>query len=228
MGGRKQEVAQGEENDAIVITVGFNGVIDDNEFCKRIADAEECLFFLGSIDVIGNGPSGLDVAAITAAIDYKIDFPRGVRRVDFTYIHRKPSRNKLVVNNIFHGMRRLLLAEIKRGIAQTEVSEVKFVRAVDITSTLHVVAQGSVHEVGIAQQADVATDGGGGEGNVLNALETMLKFHGVGEPADTGCYHVHELLQLLGVAQIIVPALPPSNSPAQLRCAELLHFVLRT
>ena len=115
----------------------------------------------------------------------------------------KAPRAQLVVHDVLHDVGLLDLPESKPRVAQTDVLEVVFLRTPDVLASLDVVPAGLFDEEGLLKVADVSGNGVRGDLRVQNAFEGRLDFGWVGERADGGCQHVHEVFELLGLCHLV-------------------------
>lgn len=171
-GGGEEEVEEGEVEDAVLVVVAGGGVGGDEDFGESIVDAAEGTQLLFALFGGGESVGGLDVGAGAAEVADEIDLQllalahaalvAGVDGVD-THIHGDAAAAQLVINQIFHEVRFLKLAEVETGVAQAEVGEIVFGGGVDIPLAADVVARGFFNQKGLFENRQVFFDGRGGD-----------------------------------------------------------------
>ena len=201
-----QEVDEAHGGDALVVAMDGNVVAHDDDFLERVADLDErglfLLAFLIATDVVGR----LYIVAAAAEVADEVDFELclssravliGIGDRHDAYIDVESTNAQLIVDNVLHDVRALVLPEVDAGIAQPHVGEVVFAGSVNIVAALHIVAHGTLHKERVAEMVQVDLHRSLVYAHVLHALEGVHQLVRIGEAANAGGDDVDEFLQFL-------------------------------
>lgn len=140
----EQEFFDSDSDDAFFVAGQAGVAAHHDDFFEGIIGVHEGAFFLFAFCCIWQGESRLQIVSFTSLIGDEVDFYL------FTcplfalfhnpYVHGKSPGNQLVIDGIFHQVRRFLLAEVQPGVTQSHILEIILQGAADVLASFHVIA----------------------------------------------------------------------------------------
>ena len=161
--------------------------MSNDDLGKGVAGEGERFVFGGDLILRFHGVGGLDVHLFPALGRDEVDLPwrlHGIaglvpfERVYDPDIHGTPADDQLVIDDVLHDVRQLLLAEADAGIAQTNILAVVFVGVFEVRLSLHVVALALAEQECILQVLHVSSNGV--LCHAVFAIELLQRVDGIG------------------------------------------------
>ena len=143
-----QKFGKSEDQEPVIVMIGGNIVVSDDDFAECVADRAQRTGFLFPLGIIGDLIGGLDVIPAMTLIGHEIHFQilpdLASLRIffvcaDLADIHGKPAAAEFIVNDIFHEMVPFDLPEMQKCVSDPDILEIILRRGVNIFASFDIV-----------------------------------------------------------------------------------------
>ena len=163
----QQEVQDTDIQHAVVIIPSFTDVMTDNDFRECVTSHRQGPVLCRNFSIGVQGIRRLNISPFAASRGYEIDLPCDLGAlplsvflctIDDADIHFAAADMELVIQDVLHDMRHLLLTETGASIAQTNIITVILIGIVEIVLAFYVIATAFLEQVGVQEMANIGRD----------------------------------------------------------------------
>lgn len=192
---------------SVVVREMRGDVVLDYYLCEKVFGKLQGVEFRRDFFGRVHLPCGLYVRALVAFVHNEVDFFLGVRAFapvrDHSHVNGIAAHEQLVVNDVFHDVAGVNLAESEPGVAQADVRKIIFVRVVEIMLAFDIEAFCLAYQESVLAAFDVVAHGVRAELFSFHGFERVRDIERIRQRADERAERIQYVLENVNPLQFV-------------------------